>query len=109
MPDPRSEQPAVVVGAGVFERRRQILAELDAFRRAAHEVQSADLAGLFVSVPLSLLGWVGQVKEHHRWICQVHDPDDLRTCGRVGQADSEQEAIDGLTIHICHDHGGLPE
>lgn len=109
MSGPESVHSSVVVGEGVFERRREALAAMETARARGREVISADLADMFLSVPLALLGWVGRVKGEHRWVCQVHDPDNLRTCGQVGQADTEQGAIDHLTIHICHDHGGLPE
>lgn len=109
MSGPRPVQPAAVVGHGVFERRQELLATMDAARARSREVETTDLADRFISVPLSLLGWVGAVRGEYRWVCQVPDPDLLRPCGQVGRADSDPEAVDGLTIHICHDHGGLPE
>lgn len=108
-PDP--VQAPVVVGEGVFERRRAALAELSAtlVDRSARVVD-ADLSDRFISIPLALLGWVGtDRREQWRWVCQVPDPDTCRSCDQIGRADTEAEAIDALTIHICHDHGGLPE
>jgi hypothetical protein len=107
MTGPRPVQPPVVVGQGVVERRRELLAALDTAR--SREVEATDLADRFISVPLSLLGWVGAVRGEYRWVCQVADPDTLRTCNQVGRADSYPQAVDGLTDHICQEHGGLPE
>lgn len=111
MPDPGSVHRSVVVGEGVFERRRLALAAMERAREQAREVEvsTTDLADRFISMPLALLGWVGRANDDVRWICQVRDPDDLHVCGTVGQADEEEQAVDGLTQHICHVHGGLPE